>query len=73
MYIYIVFPRLSDSFGETVNVGGKRGWRMIENKKYNTNPEISHQLYVNLALDSKATGDRVCLTIYVTHSFLIIN
>ena len=28
-----VFPRLSATFGETVNIGGKRGWRMIENKK----------------------------------------
>ena len=32
-YIYIVFPRLSATIGETVNIGGERGWQMIENKK----------------------------------------
>ena len=34
IYVYTctVFPRLSATFGETVNIGGKRGWRMIENK-----------------------------------------
>ena len=72
IYIYTLVPQLSATIGETVNIGGKRGWQMIENKKnYNANPEISRQLNVNLALDSKATGDSVCLTIHVTHSFLM--
>ena len=69
--MYIVFPRLSATFGETINIGGKRGWRMIENKKIIT--PTPRYLYLNLALDSKATEDRVCLTIHVTHSFLVIN
>ena len=44
--MYTVFPRLSATFGETVNIGGKRGWRMIENKKIQHQPDdISSTLH----------------------------
>ena len=39
-------------------------------RNYNANPDISRQINVNLALDSKATGDHVCLTIHVANPII---